>query len=161
MEIVSSVELEPIAEWNQLQNTDSKGYFAAAMILCTGSITGYIDNVFGVLRYHQVNSDHLYDESLLADDIQTPLGASYTYYSDTPLYHLRVLIFEYNMLPYQLDGTYLKVRYGILLQPQLNLSSYVHKEYPNHVYVCKPNTRKIIAEFRFSRSGIEVFECIH
>lgn len=110
---------------------------------------------FPQLHYYAMKCSELpfpYDKTTLI------CGGSYNIYLDTPLFKERCLILEDLYFPYDINSKYIKVRYGALLWPQINLDAYTYLLDPQRVFLKKHN--KFIAEFRFYKNRIELYECI-
>lgn len=113
---------------------------------------------FPQLHYYRLDCDgfkHL-PFNVTSNDIVC--GGSYNIYLNTPLFDTRCMIFEDLYFPYDIDSKYIKVRYGALMWPRINLDAYTYLHDPQRVFIKKNN--KFIIEFRFYDNRIELYECI-
>lgn len=120
---------------------------------------------FPQLYYYRINGDSLlnlpFNKNSLgvaAMNNDIVCGGSYNIYINTPLFAERCLIFEDLYFPYNINSKYIKVRYGALLWPRINLDAYTYLSDPRRVFLKKHN--KFVAEFRFYKDRIELYECV-
>lgn len=84
------------------------------------------------------------------------MGGSYSLYCHLPLHFERCEIFEHLHLPYRLSTKYLRVRHGLLLWPNINMSAFTYLPDPHRVFLRYNN--EFVVEFKFSKDRIDIIE---